>query len=233
MKVFSKMTDSRSKAYLDYYYRQRVKSMPARKVRLSKESAAANFLLALISKFTVNHNLTILDFGAGDFILTEQLNERSVTTYGVDINDLDMRTGKTKFGDETFDVVLLMSIIEHLTDPSNLISEIQRILKKDGLLILVTPNWKYSYKNFYDDLTHIKPYTPNSLSFTLQMFDFQVLAVMPWSPRKNLKFLLRKNSIRICAHLPFRGDASALIPRFLKGKSGTFLIVGQKQNSIS
>jgi 2-polyprenyl-3-methyl-5-hydroxy-6-metoxy-1,4-benzoquinol methylase len=226
------MTDSRSKTYLDSYYRQRVKSLPIREVRLSKESAAANFLVNLISKFTPNNQLTLLDFGAGDFVLTEQLNEKLVTTYGVDIDDLDMRTGKTKFGDETFDVVLLMSIIEHLTDPSNLMNETKRILKKDGILIMVTPNWKYSYKNFYDDLTHIKPYTPSSLSFTLQMFDFQVRAVMPWSPRKNLKFLLRKNSIKICAHLPFRGDASTLIPKFLKGKSGTFLIVGQKPNSI-
>jgi 2-polyprenyl-3-methyl-5-hydroxy-6-metoxy-1,4-benzoquinol methylase len=225
------MTDSRSKAYLDSYYKQRVKSLPIREARLSKESAAANFLVSLISKFTPNKQLTILDFGAGDFVLTEQLNEKLVTTYGVDIDDLDMRTGKTKFGDETFDVVLLMSIIEHLTDPSNLMNEIRRILKKDGILIIVTPNWKYSYKNFYDDLTHIKPYTTSSLSFTLQMFDFSVLAVMPWSPRKNLNFLLRKNSIKICAHLPFRGDSSVLIPKFLKGKSGTFLIVGQKQNS--
>lgn len=226
------MTDSRSKTYLDLYYRQRVKSLPIREARLSKESAAANFLVELISKFTLNSQLTLLDFGAGDFVLTEQLNEKLVTTHGVDIDDLDMRTGKTKFGDETFDVVLLMSIIEHLTDPSNLMNEIQRILKKDGILIMVTPNWKYSYKNFYDDLTHIKPYTPSSLSFTLRMFDFHVLAVMPWSPRKNLKFLLRKNAIKICAHLPFRGDASTLIPKFLKGKSGTFLIVGQKPNSV-
>ena len=46
------------------------------------------------------------------------------------------------------------------------------ILKKDGYLIITTPNFKYSYKIFYDDPTHVHPYTPKSLVKILEMNNF-------------------------------------------------------------
>jgi len=42
--------------------------------------------------------------------------------------------------DGMFDIVFAGEIIEHLADTDNFISEIKRVLKKDGSLILTTPN---------------------------------------------------------------------------------------------
>ena len=55
------------------------------------------------------------------------------------------------------------SVIEHIYNPNNFLNEIKRILKKNGNLIIVTPNFRFSFKEFYDDPTHVKPYTEESL----------------------------------------------------------------------
>jgi 2-polyprenyl-3-methyl-5-hydroxy-6-metoxy-1,4-benzoquinol methylase len=50
------------------------------------------------------------------------------------------KIAKLSFSDGEFDVVLSMGLIEHFKDPKPILDEMVRILKKDGLLILETPN---------------------------------------------------------------------------------------------
>lgn len=51
------------------------------------------------------------------------------------------------YEDEAFDVVTLLAVIEHLPDsPSKLMSEIRRVLKPGGTLIVDTPNSASIYK---------------------------------------------------------------------------------------
>ena len=57
----------------------------------------------------------------------------------------------------------MLSVIEHIQNPTNILKEILRVLKIGGILIIITPNFKYLHKNFYDDPTHIRPYTEKSL----------------------------------------------------------------------
>ncbi|MFW6047097.1 MAG: class I SAM-dependent methyltransferase [Candidatus Woesearchaeota archaeon] len=63
--------------------------------------------------------------------------------------NLDMKKGKgidivadcedIPVGDETYDVILFTSCIEHLRKPEKALKEIKRILKKDGFAILSAP----------------------------------------------------------------------------------------------
>jgi len=60
-------------------------------------------------------------------------------SYVVDNFDLQQKVWPYK--DEEFDAVIFCEILEHLnTDPMAVLGEINRILKKDGLLLLTTPN---------------------------------------------------------------------------------------------
>lgn len=74
--------------------------------------------------------------------------------YGVDINVQAVRVAKKHgvrayIGDvekpwkakaNTFDIVLASHIIEHVVNPDTLIEESKRLLKKNGVLIVITPN---------------------------------------------------------------------------------------------
>ncbi len=54
--------------------------------------------------------------------------------YGVDLRE------RLPYGDASFDVVLLVEVIEHLSDHQAALGELARILKPGGSLILTTPN---------------------------------------------------------------------------------------------
>jgi len=58
-------------------------------------------------------------------------------------NGLDVRTGTLEdahFPSASFDIVFLGDIIEHVPDPRAFINESARILKPDGIMVIVTPN---------------------------------------------------------------------------------------------
>lgn len=45
------------------------------------------------------------------------------------------------FPSESFDVVTLMDVVEHVPDPKELVDEIYRVLRPGGILFIVTPNF--------------------------------------------------------------------------------------------
>jgi ubiquinone/menaquinone biosynthesis C-methylase UbiE len=53
---------------------------------------------------------------------------------------LDVSNKKSPFPDEAFDLCTFLDVIEHVENPDNAIKEIHRVLKKEGFLLLTTPN---------------------------------------------------------------------------------------------
>jgi ubiquinone/menaquinone biosynthesis C-methylase UbiE len=44
------------------------------------------------------------------------------------------------------------------------VAEAFRVLKPGGLLLTLTPDWEANYKKFFDDYTHVSPFTIISLN---------------------------------------------------------------------
>jgi methionine biosynthesis protein MetW len=89
---------------------------------------------------TVSGNLqNILDmkpFGLDcDSSLLEEANKKGIKTA-----QIDLETDKFPFENEKFDIALFVEVIEHLAKPEHCLSEIARVLKHGGELILTTPN---------------------------------------------------------------------------------------------
>jgi len=183
-----------------------------------------NLIKAFFNK-DVKKDSFILDLGTADGTFVEVAENYGFKSLGLDINKINLETDKIDLENETCDIITANSLIEHIKNPENLLKESKRLLKKNGFLILVTPDWAQNFENFYDDPTHVKPYTKKSLAFLLESYGFKNITIVPWLVCKPtwmwkvpFKFLLTRL-------IPFRGDSSSLIPGFLKGKSKTLLAI--------
>lgn len=59
------------------------------------------------------------------------------------------------YGDDFFDLVYAIDVIEHLEYPSKMLIESKRVLKMGGTLIIQTPN--YPVKRIYDFINWLNP----------------------------------------------------------------------------
>ena len=78
-----------------------------------------------------------LDIGCGDgyFIRRSKCEER----FGLDNLLGDEVTDKLNFPDDYFDYVTMLAVIEHISKPKAIFTEIERILKPGGQFIMTTP----------------------------------------------------------------------------------------------
>lgn len=88
------------------------------------------------------------------------------------------------FSNDTFDVITLFEVIEHLTDPRQLLDECHRILKPDGVMIIGTGNtdsWtvrfmkhNWEYFNMDQHGGHISFFNPYSIKKIANLSRFKV-----------------------------------------------------------
>lgn len=207
---------------IDYWKNYNRKSMA------SREFDTLSYLLKVFYNYELKKGSRVLDLGSGDQFLKDEFEKREILYNSLDITDLNFETDKFIFDDNKFDLVIGLAVLEHLKDPNIFLDESKRVLKKDSYLFLSTPNWKYSKNIFYDDVTHVKPYSPDSLNEILSIKKFKNIKIMPnlrckskWWYEGKFKFL------KAYYLLPFNGDAK-FIPNFLKGKSKGIFAIGKK-----
>jgi 2-polyprenyl-3-methyl-5-hydroxy-6-metoxy-1,4-benzoquinol methylase len=173
---------------------------------------------------------SIVDLGSGAGHFVQCCREEELEATGIDIADgVNLERDPIPVKSSSADVVTAISVIEHLVSPANLLSEALRVLRPGGALILVSPNWQYSMSTFFDDPTHVHPYTPKSLKEVLGMYGFESIDIAPWLVKKPawMWFVLRRFFVAYRL-LPFRGDAPHWIPELLKGRSASLLAIARK-----
>ena len=73
--------------------------------------------------------------------ITNRSFRKTARTFECDVDHFDAERDIYPYSDASFDTVLCCELIEHLfTDPMHMMSEINRILKPGGHLVLTTPN---------------------------------------------------------------------------------------------
>ena len=59
---------------------------------------------------------------------------------GIHLKYCDVLKDSLPFEDNSFDVILFLDVIEHLSAPKKCLQEIKRVLRKGGYLVITTPN---------------------------------------------------------------------------------------------
>lgn len=173
-------------------------------------------------------NHTVLDLGAGygEFInhvkarkkyaidlwqgMLEHL-KADVEGHVKSVTDLDW------LEDKSIDFAFSSNCFEHVTqkDLITCLDSLRAKMKPGARLCLVQPNYKYAYREYFDDYTHVSVYTDISLSDLLESRGFKViqreprflpltiksrLPVQPWLIRLYLQSPIRPLAKQMCLH---------------------------------
>jgi hypothetical protein len=91
------------------------------------------------------------------------------------VTDLDF------LGDGEVDFAFASNLFEHLTkeDFATVLAALRRKLSARGTLTLVQPNYRYAYREYFDDFDHKSVYSHVSLADWLAANGFEVILVEP------------------------------------------------------
>lgn len=169
------------KEYFDKNYQNYNLQNPVRKNKA---------LITLIEKY-VNHGV-LLDIGCAYGNFLKYAKKEGFTVYGCDISKYAVQRtspfAKTnvcsitslKYPHETFDIVTVFDVIEHIDDLKKAFSELKRVTKKEGIIMFMMPVYDgFSGKivRILDkDPTHINKFSRyqwiNLLKETFQLIDW-------------------------------------------------------------
>jgi SAM-dependent methyltransferase len=82
---------------------------------------------------------------------------------------------------ESVDFVFASNLMEHLPQPefATLLEQLKQKLPPGGTLNLLQPNFRFAYREYFDDYTHVTVYSDRSLCDFLEAHGFRVLECRP------------------------------------------------------
>lgn len=193
-----------SKKYYSFTVSQKRDVFGVLRSYLIKNYYNPNFIASIFTKLVKNvpampsykKNGKILDVGCGTGDTLILLQDLGWEAYGIEIDKNAVKTARKRgltrvklgthkdifrFPDNYFDSIRLYHVIEHLDDPTTCLKLIHKKLKKDGELILGTPNYsslisrifgKYWYN--LDAPRHVFIFSPSNLQELVKKSGFKI-----------------------------------------------------------
>lgn len=154
---------------------------------------------------------------------------------------------------ESYDVIVMTHVLEHLTNPDNALTHINKLLKKNGVLYIAVPNvarpfepldrfFHFEHVYYFSPLTLMKLFRKNGLKIVymnLRSVDIRIAVVKETDKRPEIdttKFLKKYHGKRIRTILKlqaykysflriFKQIARAILPREVFNNVRRFVIV--------
>ena len=112
-----------------------------------------NYETSKVVKVAKRKTGKLLDIGCGTGDRLDIFRRLGFDTYGVEISQsaeyarghlgLNVKQGNlfdANYPDSFFDIITLHNVLEHTHNPQNIIAELRRILKEDGIVVIQVPN---------------------------------------------------------------------------------------------
>jgi 2-polyprenyl-3-methyl-5-hydroxy-6-metoxy-1,4-benzoquinol methylase len=152
-----------------------------------------------------------VDLGSGDKGFSEYLKSIGISSFPIDYPSFDLEKDCLEFEDESIDFITMNAVIEHIKNPDNIFKNIKRVLKTNGLVFVRTPNWQLDYINFYNDPTHVKPYTPASLKEIFKLYNLDTIFIEPGLVEKSWFWWKLPNKIKWYVASMLNGGTKSII----------------------
>ncbi len=193
---FKKIFLKQKKNNLDYNYVVRTKKFS----NSSRQKTEHKYINNILRKNDIND---VLDFGCNDGRLALSI-DKNIKYFGVDINTNLKRThlhsknvriyNKEVFLKKKFKCIILSHVIGHLDNPINIIKRLTNNLKKNGIIIIITPNkyfkffisFKNLFNNYLPDNTVLKYYSKKEVLDILQKINLKLFYFKKYSIHNNL-----------------------------------------------
>jgi len=162
------------------------------------KAATFDLKLRCVEKYRTKGRL--LDVGCAAGFSLEAAVKRGWDAYGVELSGYSASLAQERFGKERvfsgtldqagferdfFDAVFMVDVIEHVKDLDGFMANVWRILKKQGIAAIVTPDaGSFSYKLMGRSWPHIKGehlyyFSASTLQKLLEKHGFRLLSVLP------------------------------------------------------
>lgn len=149
-------------------------------------------ILRDVKKIT-NKKGKLLDIGCAVGQLLDTFKRDDWETHGIELNNLERKISQKKnhivydrkieddyLPEKSFDLVSILEVLEHVYDPLKVIKSISKIIKKNGLLIIIVPNVEslaanimQSRCNMFLGMSHITMFSTHTLKSLVEKFSFK------------------------------------------------------------
>jgi SAM-dependent methyltransferase len=173
---------------LDKIYRSRF----APQTLVAKRELWNTLVKEFLQKY-VPRDAVVADIGGGycEFINAVECGKKYVVDLNPDVGDFAAKDVEILMSDasdisplseSSVDVVFVSNFFEHMPTKQHLfdvLEEIHRILRPGGKLLIIQPNIKYAYREYWDFIDHHIALTENSLAEALGITGFSVAECIP------------------------------------------------------
>lgn len=138
-----------------------------------------------------------LDIGCATGFFLDVAKDNGLVVYGTELSQEAVMIARKRHKDifngtveqanyqsEFFDLVTIYDLIEHVLDPTQTFEEVNRIMKKNGLVVITTPDIKSWHakilgKHFYqiDPFQHLFYFSPKSMKNIMAKTGFEIIEI--------------------------------------------------------
>ena len=164
---------------------------------VKKVNIKNKFNITVNGQQTTDNSILDIGCGVGDFL--NYAKEKGCNITGIEPSEDARKIAEEKLGtkifspeelqnipNESFDIVTMWHVLEHVADLKTEIDHLERIVKKNGRLVLALPNYKSFDAEYYKDKwaaydvpRHLNHFSSTSIKNIFDTTAFQLIDIKP------------------------------------------------------